>query len=156
MLGMSSFTSFPNGIGTNFRKYIVPGCYPAPSVLKKQFAGHVIEYLCKWLGWVYWCEDFTFHFTSSFVVNTINKSMILHYIHVIFFASTLLALYLLSTHHCIFFIFHQVVWNRFKFIINGLQTNESLVNESNFLSFFSPFAYSFSAIAWESVQTISV
>ena len=41
--------------------------FPAPSPVKKQFAGHVSEYLCKWLDWVYRCEDFTFHFTSSFV-----------------------------------------------------------------------------------------
>ena len=82
--------------------------------------------------------------------------MILHNIHVIFFAYTLFTLYLLITHPCFFFIFYQVVWKPFKFINNGLQTNESLVNESNFPSFLSLFVYPFSGIAWESVQTISV
>ena len=70
-------------------------------------------------------------------VNTINKSMILHNIHVNFFASTLLALYLFITHPCFFFIFHQVVRKPFKSINNVPQTNESLVNESNFPSFLS-------------------
>ena len=38
-----------------------------------------------------------------------------------------LVLYLFITHPCIFFIFHQVVRKPFKFINNGLQTNETLV-----------------------------
>ena len=59
--------------------------------------------------------------------------MMLHNIHV----STILALYLFIIHPCIFFILHQVVRKPFKFINNGLQTNESLVNESNFPSFLS-------------------
>ena len=46
-------------------KYVGPGYSPASSAVKKQFAGHVSEYLCKWLDWVYQCENFTFHFTSS-------------------------------------------------------------------------------------------
>ena len=63
--------------------------------------------------------------------------MILHYIHVIFFAFALLAIYLFITHPSIFFIFHQVLPKPFKFINNGLQTNESPVNELNFPSFLS-------------------
>ena len=50
----------------------------------------------------------------------------------IFFASTLLALYLFITHPCIYFILHQAVRKPFKFINDGLQTNKSLVNVSNF------------------------
>ena len=113
--------------------------FPAPSTVKEQFAGHVSEYLCKGLDWFYRFEDFTFHFTSFFCsnVNTINKSMILHNIHVNFFASRRLASFLFITHPCFFFIFHQVVWKPFKFINNVLQTNESLVNKSNFPSFLS-------------------
>ena len=68
-------------------------------------------------------------------VNTTNKSMILHKIHVNFFASTLLSLYLFITHPCFFFIFHQVVRKPFKFINNDLQTTNGLVNKSNFPSF---------------------
>ena len=68
----------------------------------------------------------------------------------------LLALYLFITHPCIYFIFHQAARKPFKFINNGLQTNESLVNVSNFPSFLSLFVCSFSAIAWESIQAISV
>ena len=98
-----------------------------------------------------WRFYFSFYQFFCSNVNTINKS--LHYIHVIFFVSTLLALYLFITHPCIFFIFNKVVRKPFKFITNGLQTNESLVNESNFPSFLY-FVYSFSAITWESVQTI--
>ena len=45
--------------------------------------------------------------------------MILHYIHVILFASTLLALYLFITHPYIVFIFHQVVRKPFQFIKYG-------------------------------------
>ena len=41
------------------------------------------------------------------------------------------------THPSMFFIFDQVVRKPFKFIKNGLQTNESLVNELNFPSFLS-------------------
>ena len=70
-------------------------------------------------------------------VSTINKPMILHNVHVNFFASTLLALYLFITHPCFLFISHQVVWKPFKFINNVPQTNEGLVNESNFPSFLS-------------------
>ena len=44
----------------------------------------------------------------------------------------------------------------FKFISSGRETNNSLVNETNFLSFLSLFVYTFSAIAWQSVQTVSV
>ena len=44
-----------------------------------------------------------------FKCKCINKSMILHNIHVIIIASTLLALYLFISHPCIFFIFHQIV-----------------------------------------------
>ena len=80
--------------------------------------------------------------------------MILRNIHVILFAFTLLTLYLFITHPC-FFFYHQVERKPFKFINNGLQTNESLVNVSNFPSFLSLFVCSFSAIAWESIQTIS-
>ena len=69
-------------------------------------------------------------------------------------AATILVLYLFITHPCIFYIFHQV--ETFKFIISGLETNDSLINETNFLSFLSLFVYSFSAIAWQSVQTVSV
>ena len=61
-------------------------------------------------------------------VNTINKSMVLHNIHVNVFASV--------THLC-FFFFHQVVQKPFKFINNVLQTNENFLNESNFPSFLS-------------------
>ena len=71
-------------------------------------------------------------------------------------AATILGLYLFITHPCIFYIFHQVVRKPFKFISSGLETNDSLVNETNFLSFLSLFVYSFSAIAWQSVQTVSV
>ena len=71
-------------------------------------------------------------------------------------ASTVLGLYKFITHPCIFYIFHQVVLKPFKFISGGLETNDSLVNETNFLSFLSLFVYSFSAIAWQSVQTVSV
>ena len=129
--------------------------FPCPIWLKKQFADHVSEYLCRWLDWVFRCEDFTFHFTSSFVqIQTPLTSRWYYTIFMSFFlASTLLALYLFFVHLCIFFIFHQVVWEAFKFINDGLQTNESLVNESNFPSFLY-FVYSFSAITWESVQTI--
>ena len=59
--------SFLNGIGAKSRKYVGPRCSPAPSAVKKHFAGHVSEYLCKLLDWVYPCEGFTFHFTNSFV-----------------------------------------------------------------------------------------
>ena len=69
-------------------------------------------------------------------------------------AATVLGLYLFITHPCIFYIFHQVVRKPFKFISSGLETNDSLVNETNFLSFLSLFVYSFSAIAWQSVQTV--
>ena len=31
--------------------------FPCSICRKKQFAGHVSEYLCRWLGWVYRCED---------------------------------------------------------------------------------------------------
>ena len=89
-------------------------------------------------------------------VNTINKLTILHNIHVNFFVSTLLALYLFNAHPCFFFIFHQVVRKPFKFINDVLQTKESLVNESHFPSFLSLFVYSFLAIAWENAQTISL
>ena len=65
-------------------------------------------------------------------INTISKSMILHNIHVDFFESTVLALYLFITHLCFFFIFHQFVRKPFKFINNVVQTNESLVNELDF------------------------
>ena len=41
--------------------------------------------------------------------------------------------------YCFFVIFHQVVRKPFKFINNVLQTNKSLVNESNFPSFLSLF-----------------
>ena len=87
--------------------------------------------------------------------------MILYNIHVILFASILLALYLFITHPCIFFIYHQVVQKPFiKFINNGFQTNESLINDLNvpsFLSFsLSHFAYSFSIIVREKVQTICI
>ena len=41
--------------------------FSCPICRKKQFAGRVSEYFCKWLDWVYRCEDFTFHFTSYFV-----------------------------------------------------------------------------------------
>ena len=64
--------------------------------------------------------------------------MILYNIHVILFASILLALYLFITHPCIFFIYHQVVQKPFiKFINNGFQTNESLINDLNVPSFLS-------------------
>ena len=69
-------------------------------------------------------------------------------------AATVLGLYLFITHPCIFYIFHQVVGKPFKFISSGLETNDTLVNETNFLSFLSLFVYSFSAIAWRSVQTV--
>ena len=39
-------------------------------------------------------------------VNTINKSLIFHNIHMNSFASTLFALYVFITHPCFFFIFH--------------------------------------------------
>ena len=71
-------------------------------------------------------------------------------------AATVLALYLFITHPCIFYIFHQVVRKPFKFIKSGLETNDSLVNETNFLSFLSLFVYSFPAIAWQCVQAVSV
>ena len=71
-------------------------------------------------------------------------------------AGSVLALYLFITHPCMFFIFHQVVRKPFKFINNGLQINEDLVNETNFPIFLLLFVYLFSAIAWESVQTVSV
>ena len=67
-----------------------------------------------------------------------------------------LGLYLFVTHPCIFYIFHQVVWKPFKFISSGLETNHSLVNETNLVSFLPLFVYSFSTIAWQSVQTVSV
>ena len=67
-----------------------------------------------------------------------------------------LGLYLFITHPCIFYIFHQIVSKPFKFISSGLETNHSLVNETNLVSFLPLFVYSFSAIAWQSVQTVSV
>ena len=70
-------------------------------------------------------------------VNTINKSMILHNIHVNFFAFTLPALYLFITPSCFFFYFPSSCAKPFKSINNVLQTNKSLVNESNFSSFLS-------------------
>ena len=130
MLAVRSVISFPIGIGAKSQNHVGPG--------KEQFAGHVSEYLCEWLDWVYRYEDFTFHFTSSSFkckhhqqVNNIYK------IHVNFYTFTLLALYLFITHPCFFFIFHRVVRKPFKFINNVLQINESLVNESNFPSFLS-------------------
>ena len=105
-----------------FRMFLCAICH------KKRLAGHVSEYLCKWLGWVYQCEDFTFRFTSSFVQMQIPLINPWYYaISCDFYASTLLVLYLFTTHPCIFFIFHQVVRKPFKFINNGLQTNETLV-----------------------------
>ena len=71
-------------------------------------------------------------------------------------AATVLGSYLFITHPCIFYIFHQVLQKPFKFISSGLETNDSLVNETNFLSFLSLFVYSFLAITWQSVQTASV
>ena len=44
-------------------------------------------------------------------------------------AASVLVLYLFITHPCIFFNFHQVVRKPFKFINNGLQTNETLVTK---------------------------
>ena len=82
--------------------------------------------------------------------------MILHNIHVIFFASTLLALYLFITHPCIFLIFHQIVQKPLKFINNGLQTNESLVNELNFPSFLSLCVFFIHGHCLECVQTICI
>ena len=130
MLAVRSVISFPIGIGAKSRNYVGLG--------KEQFAGHVSEYLCKWLDWVYRYEDFTFHFTSSSFkrkhhqqVNNIYK------IHVNFYAFRLLALYLFITHPCFFFIFHRVVRKPFKFVNNVLQINESLINELNFPSFLS-------------------
>ena len=67
MLVMRSTISFPNDIGGKVPKICRSQMFPALSAVKKQFAGHVSEYLRKWLDWVYRCEDFTFHFTSSFV-----------------------------------------------------------------------------------------
>ena len=66
--------------------------------------------------------------------------------HVNFFASTLLALYLFVAHPASFF-FHQVVRKPLKFINNVLHTNESFLNESNFPSFLS-FC---TPIVWENV-----
>ena len=66
--------------------------FSCPICLKKQFAGHVSEYLCKWLGWVYRCEDFTFHFTIFFVQRQIPLTSRWYYTILMrfFFASTLL------------------------------------------------------------------
>ena len=71
-------------------------------------------------------------------------------------AATVLVSYLFITHPCIFYIFYQVLQKPFKFISSGLETNDSLVNETNFLSFLSLFVYSFLAIAGQSVPTASV
>ena len=71
-------------------------------------------------------------------------------------AATVVGLYLFITHPYIFYIFHQVVQKPFKFISSGLETNDSLVNETNFVSFLLLFVYLFSDIAWQSVQTVSI
>ena len=69
MLVMRWTISFPNGIGTKSRKYAGTGCSPAPSAVKKPFSCHVSECLCKWLDWVYQCEDFTLHFITISLIN---------------------------------------------------------------------------------------
>ena len=79
---------------------------------------------------------FSFYWFFCSNVNTISKSIILHY-SCDFFLTTLLALCLFITQPCFFFIFHQVVPKPFKFINNGLQANKSLANRSNFPSFLS-------------------
>ena len=79
---------------------------------------------------------FSFYWFFCSNVNTISKSIILHY-SCDFFLTTLLALCLFITQPCFFFIFHRVVPKPFKFINNGLQANKSLANKSNCPSFLS-------------------
>ena len=64
--GYEEHQSFSNDMGQNPENMLVPDV-PCLICLKKWFADHVSEDFCKSLGWVYQCEDFTFHFTSSFV-----------------------------------------------------------------------------------------
>ena len=105
---MRSTISSPNSIGGKVRKSCGSRMFPSPIYHKKQFCRHVSGYLCKWLDWVYQCEDFTFHFTSSFVyVNNINKSMIFHNIHVNSFMSPFLVLYYLSIIFASFLFFRN-------------------------------------------------
>ena len=135
---MRSTITFPNGIGVISRKYVVPGCSPAPSAVKNNLEVTLVNISAN--DQVEFIDVKSLLFISLvllFECKCINKPMMLHNIHVIIFASTLLALYLFITHPCIFFIFHQVARRSFKFINNGLQTNDSLVNELNFPSFLS-------------------
>ena len=71
-----------------------------------------------------------------------------------------LLLYLVYTHLSLIpasFIFSiKLCESLSNLFSSGLETSDSLVNETNFLSFLSLFLYSFSAIAWQSVQTVSV
>ena len=123
MQGVKSNISFPNGIRVKSRKYVGPGCSPAPSDVKDNLPVMLVISL-----FIYqlFCLN----------VNTIYKLIILHNTHVIFLGYTLLALYLFAAHPC-FLFFRQVLQKPLKFVNNVLQTNERFLNESNFRSFLS-------------------
>ena len=57
ILLMTSTASFPNWHLGKVSKICRSRMFPCSICRKKQFAGHISEYLCRWLGWVYRCED---------------------------------------------------------------------------------------------------
>ena len=133
-----------------FRMFLCAICH------KKRLAGHVSEYLCKWLGWVYQCEDFTFRFTNSFVQMQIPLINPWYYAyHVIFMRPH----YLLYTYLPLIpasFLFSIKLCERLSNLLILVPKQMKVLQMNRIFPFFSLFVYSFSAIAWESVQTISV
>ena len=137
---MRSTVSSSNGIGAKSRKYVVPGCSPSPSSIKKQLAGHVSGWLCKWLD-VLQMQD-----VLNNIVDDISQ------FSCEFFCVLITCFMLIYHSPLLFFIFHQVVEKPFGFSNHVLQTNESFLNESNFPCSLS--VYSFWAM--KNVQAISV
>ena len=124
MQGVKNNISFRNGIRVKSRKYVGPGCSPAPSDVKDNLPVMLVISLFILLVILFKCK---YHLQVDYITQYACDFSGVHINCFYTYLSLITASY----------FFRQVLQKPLKFVNNVLQTKERFLNESNFRSFLS-------------------